>query len=579
MIPIMLSPYVRLVENRLTPNAVYYGIFHQLSGQVFNVDETIAGLLTNLQTSKKILIDPDELATRRDPAAVQLKQLIIREFLFSEGCDPLVLFADQYVVRPIQNPALGWRAPDGRVTVVRTSMSRLIFSPQKDEVPEVVEEVLPEIAGELFLQADGSKTLREIFVGLNLSDDLFRSGDFRAAINFLTNPDRQLIKLTPRREDIADPFSPCNIVPRGLYRSRKAESPADEQTTVADFHLHEIQDAAWEFDLIEPTINHAFRFPSDALDGFDYGARFFSSILSSEAVPGLKAADRINILEVGGGTGTFARSFNRQARATTNADIRYHILELSPTLAQAQKETLAGYFPVTHFQQDATKFHLPEQKFDLIISNEVIADFPVAQVRRVSDINKAADSQASTSPVRYEGDGSADIEKYDLKVDDAPDTFLVNSGVFRFIERAWEQLAPGGAVILSEYGSETIYPIQESHLNHEEFSIHFGHVAACARQVGFSSRLVPLTEFLEVNDQVLMLNGREEQIRCLDHVLQKHGLSLPYAAISEKEFEEKFGELIRRLGIVGVSFSSLNTGFHYGPEWKYFYVLILQKEK
>ena len=577
MIPVMLSPYVRLIENRLIPPAIHYGIFHQLSGEVFDLDEATSSLLANLKATGRIWITVEELKGRQDPASIRIKKLIAREFLISEGCDPLVLFADQLVVRPIQNPAVGWHAPDGTVAVVRTSMSRQTFSPQRDELPEIIEEVLPRIAGELFLQADGNKTLRDIFAALGLSDDLFRSKEFRAAINFLTHPDRQLIKFTSRGEDLDNPFSPCNIVPRNLHRSRASNaSIAGEPPSIAEFHLHGIPDASWEFDLIEPTINHAFRFPSDVLEGFDYGTRFCSSALRSEVLPGLNETDRLEVLEVGGGTGTFARAFTKQAGSMTKAAVGYHILELSPALVQAQKEALSGHFPVTHFQQDATEFQLPGYKFDLIIANEVIADFSTAQVRRVPNPG----SEEASSGAQWEGEGAADVQKYQLMVDDAPDKFLVNSGVFRFIERAWEHLAPGGTAIISEYGKhegKLAYPIQEYQLNHEEFSIHFGHVETCARKVGFNSRLVSLKDFLKANDQVLMLNGREEHIRCLDRVLQQLGLTLPYAAISQREFEEKFGEVIERLGIVGITFSPLSTGYHYGPDWNDFLVLILQR--
>jgi methylase of polypeptide subunit release factors len=575
MIPVMLSPYVHLIENRLIPEVVHHGIFHRLSGEVFDVEESIGALLANLKATGKIWIDVEEFKRRKDPASLRVKQLIAKEFLISEGCDPLVLFADQYVVRPIQNPAIGWRTEDGRVAVVRTSMSGHIFSPQRDELPEVIEEFLPPLAGELFLQAEGTKTLREIFDGLKLSVDLFWSRDFRATINFLTAPQRQLVKFTSRPENLGNPFAPCNIVPRNLYRSRNSSTAAGS-ATIAEFHLHGIPDAKWEFDLIEPTINHAFRFPSEALAGFDYGARFCCAALTSEVLAGSKETGGLNILEVGGGTGTFARSFIKQASVRATLGLSYHILELSPTLIQAQKETLCGDFPVTHFQQDATEFHLPGHKFDLIIANEVIADFATAAVRRAPATPEDSDKDPA-SRIRWEGEGAADVEHYELFVDDAPDSFLINSGVFRFIERAWEHLAPGGVVIVSEYGGEQRYPIQEYQLNHEEFSIHFGHVATCARKVGFSSRLVSLQKFLDVNDEVSMLNGREEHILCIDRVLQQHGLTLPYAAISRREFEEKFGELFEQTGIVGITFSPLSTGFHYGPDLNDFLVLILQK--
>ena len=114
MIPVMLSPYVHLIENRLIPEVVHHGIFHRLSGEVFDVEESIGALLANLKATGKIWIDVEEFKRRKDPASLRVKQLIAKEFLISEGCDPLVLFADQYVVRPIQNPAIGWRTEDGR---------------------------------------------------------------------------------------------------------------------------------------------------------------------------------------------------------------------------------------------------------------------------------------------------------------------------------------------------------------------------------------------------------------------------------------------------------------------------------
>lgn len=570
MIALVLSPYVQLIENRVIPEVVHYGIFHRLSGDVFDVDATIGPLLANLKATRKVWINPEELQPRNDAFSVQLKKLIVREFLITEGSDPLVLFADQYLVRPIQNPALGWRTRDGNVAVLRTSMTRQIFSPQRDELPEVIEEFLPPMAGEIFLQADGTKTLREIFSGLKLGDDLFWSRDFRVAINFLTAPDLQLVKFTSDPETLEDPFASCNIVPRNLYRSRTTNASDAGKSTIAEFHLQEIADAQWEFDLIEPTINHAFRFPSEALGGLDYGARFYSS-LSSEALNKSTAPPCLSILEVGGGTGSFARSFIKQAKTNApEADIRYQILELSPTLTQAQKETLGDDFAVTHFSQDATNFNLNGYQFDLIIANEVIADFPVTQVRRPP-------SDDGDSVNHWEGEGATDVERYELPVDDAPDFFLINSGVFRFIERAWEHLAPGGTLIMSEYGREHTYPIQEYQLNHEEFSIHFGHVQTCARKIGFQSRLVSLKDFMDVNDQVSILNGREEHIRCIDRVVHQKGLAIPYAAISQLEFEERFGKIFEQMGIVGITFSPLSTGYHYGPAWKDFLVLILQK--
>src|SRR6185295_1448470 len=155
------------------------------------------------------------------------------------------------------------------------------------------------------------------------------------------------------------------------------------------------------------------------LGGLNYGSRFCLATLTSEVVPLLDQSRRLNVLEVGGGTGSFARSFMEQALRLGSSDskgvtINYHILDLSPTLMASQRKILSELLPESrHFQQDATEFDLPGHSFDLIISNEVIADFPVAPVH---------------------GEGAYYIDKYNLSDKNAPASAVVNAGVFRFIE-------------------------------------------------------------------------------------------------------------------------------------------------
>jgi SAM-dependent methyltransferase len=462
---------------------------------------------------------------------------------------------DQYVARPIQNPAVMYRSENGEWILVRTSMMQTVYSPKRDELPAVVEEKLSPLAAEILLMADGSRTLRQAF------ENSLEDSEFRTALDFLTNQERQLIKFTLRPEELDDPFSAPNIVPRNLYHSEKKTG------AITDFHLHGIDDAGWEFDLIEPTVNHGFRFPHEALSGFDYGSRFCVSTLRPEVVPLLNEVSHLEVLEVGGGTGSFAGSFIKQAASIDNASVNYYILDLSPALMANQRKILSELVPESrHFHQDATEFDLPEHTFDLVISNEVIADFPVASVKR-----KAGD--------QFEGDGAYYVERYDLPVKDAPDPFVVNAGVFRFIERAWEHLKPGGTLIVSEYGSEHIYPAASFNLNHDEYTIHFGHLAACAAKLGFQTRLLTLKEFLGIDDNVLVLDGREEHLLCLNHVLRNYGEALPFAVISKSDFEKRALPIVEQTGLIGYSFSPLHKGFHFGPNIKDFFVLILNKPK
>ncbi|HUE81157.1 MAG TPA: hypothetical protein VMM84_03505 [Pyrinomonadaceae bacterium] len=82
-----------------------------------------------------------------------------------------------------------------------------------------------------------------------------------------------------------------------------------------------------------------------------------------------------------------------------------------------------------------------------------------------------------------------------------------------------------------------------------------------------------------MDDQILILDGAAEQIYCLNHILNKFGLSLPYAAISKREFNDRFGEFAEGIGLTGVTFSPLRSGFHFGPPVNDFMVVILNKPR
>ena len=537
-----INPYISFIENRLFPGEIQRAVFHRLTGEIIECDFTRS-------------LNADE---------AQLRQLIERGFLITPDYDPLAPLIDWYVARPIQNPALAYRSTTGEWILVRNSMEKRIYSPKRDELPAIIEENLSSLAADIFLMADGTRTLRQIFSALRDGSNILEDLEFRSAIDFLTSQERQLIKFTARREELDHPFSFVNVVPRNFYHSERMDQPraGSANETIIDFHLHDIDDADWEFDLIEPTLNHCFRFPHEALGGLDYGSRFCVAALRPEVVPLLTDSRGLEVLEVGGGRGSFARSFIQQA---ASFNINYHILDLSPALMANQRKILSELLPESrHFHQDATEFDLPGHTFDLIISNEVIADFPVAPVQRDGDNG-------------WQGDGAYYIEKYDLSDKDAPDSFLVNAGCFRFIERAWKHLNPGGTLIVTEYGAEHLYPIQSYHLNHEEFSIHFGHLATCAAKVGFQCRLLTLKEFMGFDDEVHVLNGREEHLVCLNHVLKSHGQVLPYAVISKSDFEKRCQGIVEQTGLIGYSFSPLKTQFHFGPNIADFLILIMNK--
>ena len=555
-----INPYVSFVESRLFPEFVQHAVFHRLTGMIIEPGETVRGLLSANRSGNRATLSANDFDNLSGDKA-QFIQLVQQEFLIPEGHDPLASLLNYYVTRPIQNPGVAYRSTTGDWILVRTSMEHTVYSRKRDELPEIIEEKLSPLSAGILLLADGSRTLQQIFTALRGANgaSILADSEFRTALDFLTVQERQLIKFTSRMEELDHPFTYVNIVPRNLYHSERKDQPRPHSSTEAiiDFHLDGIEDASWEFDQIEPTVNHGFRFPHEALGGLDYGSRFCVATMKPEVVSLISRSPMLEVLEVGGGTGSFARAFINQAASLNATTINYHILDLSPALMENQRKILSGLLPESrHFQQNATEFDLPGHVFDLIVSNEVIADFPVASVP---------------------GEGAHYMDKYGLWEKDAPDSFVVNAGAFQFIERAWKHLRPGGTLIVSEYGAENRYAARSYNLNHDEFTIHFGHLAKCATSVGFQCRLVTLKEFLDFDDDVFVLNGREEHLLCLNHVFKNYGQALDYAVISKSDFEKRFQRIVEETGLIGYSFSPLNRGYHFGPNIRDFLVLIMNK--
>ena len=578
MISYRISPYVNFIESRLIPDFIQHGVSHRLTGEVLEPGERARFLLLTLQTGNRLSLN-DEALNRFGDEGHQLKQLLEKDFLIPDGYDPLARFVNHYVARPIQNPALAYHAKGGNVLLVRTSMAHHVFSPRSGELPEIIEEIMPALAAVIFEMADGTRTLQEIFTTLGRKKDgrILDDAEFKKALDWLTTQERQLVKVTAQRDDLEDPYQPVNIVPRDLYHSSKGnvQQPSDSSESIIGFHVSGIEEAEWEFDQIEPTLNHALRFPDQMLRGLDYGSRFCVSTLSPEVTPSLRLKKQLDVLEVGAGTGTFGRSFIEQAKSLVNQNgelltLNYHILDLSPVLIENQRQVLADLLPEQkYFHQNATELDLPGQRFDLIIANEVIADFPVASVQALP-VKNGEDFE-------WTGEGASYLKKYGLTTEGAPREFKVNSGAMMFIERCWQHLSPGGTVVLSEYGSTSGYPVQSFHLNHDEFSIQFTLLAASATKVGFTCRLQRLAEFLALDQEVRVFCGREEHILCLNHVLSQQGISCPYAIVSEAEFAKRFGKVAEETELSGYSFLPLKKGFYFGPRIEQFMVLILNK--
>src|SRR4051812_44576684 len=149
-----ISPYGTFVESRLT-DPIQYAIFHRLTGQLFEIDAGFRSLLLQVKAGKEFRFEPEQ-ASRFGIAGRHVQRLIDTGLLVEIGVDPLSSFLDLLVIKPLQNPAVTSRQGTGQLVLTRMSMAERVYSRPPNQRPEIVEEVLPERAAQLWLAADGT---------------------------------------------------------------------------------------------------------------------------------------------------------------------------------------------------------------------------------------------------------------------------------------------------------------------------------------------------------------------------------------------------------------------------------------
>ncbi len=197
------------------------------------------------------------------------------------------------------------------------------------------------------------------------------------------------------------------------------------------YHEKEIKNADRQFEHVETTVSHRYRIPYNLLFGKSYGAAFARLLLKKESIPA-----GAHILEIGGGTGIFARDFLDEIRRSDKkkADgLRYHLLDLSSTLQKAQKRALESFRTQVSFILADVEHYRFQKKYDLVICNEVMADLSVDKINKKDICNKLKNSQALQL-----------IRRYQLDFRGAGKEFLFNTGAAKLIERSKTILKTGG---------------------------------------------------------------------------------------------------------------------------------------
>ncbi len=276
---------------------------------------------------------------------------------------------------------------------------------------------------------------------------------------------------------------------------------------------HDIADSDEQFDHVETTLAHLLRKPHPALKGRTFGAALITGLethgLSFSPMP--KKA--IRIIEVGGGLGEVAASV-MDALSTRGFTVDYTILEISPQLAMAQRERTGGRARI--IEGDALAAELDDGCADLVIANEMVGDLETTALVDATEL----------------------IEKYSIEHDGAPEDAVVNSGAFRLVERIAGWLAPAGLAVITEFGEKHMWPRLSDHLDHPEYSIHFGHLESVALAAGLTVEYQYLMDVIELDRECKGLATTRSQFRALAAMLSNVGITLDKVGYTEAMFSE-----------------------------------------
>jgi SAM-dependent methyltransferase len=309
--------------------------------------------------------------------------------------------------------------------------------------------------------------------------------------------------------------------------------PLEDLISPEGYYEADVDDADEQFDHQETTLSHLFREPHPALQGRTYG----QAVIEGLAGRGMLPDGDLRVLEIGGGLGFFARAVVETLQGMGRT-LTYDILELSPTLAEAQRERTAG-LPVTIHPGNVLEVAWPAEAYDLILSNEMIGDLRSARMTHEQAGLDRDDLQgdAYQAFLAERGPGGAIAAKYTLGLGGAKDPFFLNVGAMQLVEKIGQALAPGGTAFVSEFGEMSHWPVLSTQLDHPELSIHFGHLVSVARANGLEDEFVFVMDLIEMERDVEGLRTTRSYFRALKGLLERHGVTLDKIGYTREMFD------------------------------------------
>lgn len=321
------------------------------------------------------------------------------------------------------------------------------------------------------------------------------------------------------------------------------------------FHRSGLNEPERQFDEVETTISHAFREPHAALGGRSYGEAFCDWLVANGRI---KSGCRV--IEIGCGLGFFANALlDTLARKYPGIydGTTYTLFDLSPELQSAQRARCARHAGKLNFILGNIETHqFVGEPFDLVVSNEVIADLGVATISLESVEN---------GPLRNEGEALA--AEYQLEcipiLQGSQRKAVLNVGAIKMLQNLSHCMGEGSAAVITEYGSSGLSPKAVQFENHKEFTVHFGHLVQVAERLGFKTSLTSMGAAIGFDEKCETI--RMESFRTLSGgILPALGREpIPMLAYTAQSLRDAVGDLMDDLG--NLQFLSLAHPASFSP--------------
>lgn len=318
--------------------------------------------------------------------------------------------------------------------------------------------------------------------------------------------------------------------------------------------------------------------PHPVLSNRSYGKAVAEAMMKH----GLFHETETHILEIGGGNGETARDMLIELKSR-NISAKYTIFCPDDDQANVLRELLktdefieiAGDIEIV--SGDIEKIaQILGRTFDIIFSDEFLANLPSAAVRKMSlgggddgeddededeeplpdgverDL-KPAHLDAAKLTFIGEGDSVNLIMKHRLNLCDAPEDFILNTGSIRLIEHIAKLSSEKTHIFLVEFGEDIKYPVQTLEDGQVAYSQHFGVLKQVAQKLGYTAESRYWMEEIALNRDMEMFATTRSQFKAMRQLLADNGAELERRAYSREEFERLL-ECAGRSNVAEVNF-------------------------